>query len=300
MERAFTVDADRDEPAVRLDGFLHRALPGWSRRLVHRLIAEGGVRVNGRRVGKGTRLRRGDHVVVPDVPDAIVPEPGLALRVLHEDAALVAVDKPGGMPSHALDPRQRGTAVAFVLARWPETRHVGHPLAPGLVHRLDTGTSGVLLAARDAAVHAALRAALAAGHVEKRYLAVVAGAAAALDGRRVDVALAHDPRDRRRMIPAQPSLRTWPARTAFRVADVTGSRSLVEATIRTGVTHQVRVHLAHLGHPVLGDALYGGAAVELPHGRHALHAASVALTHPADGRSITVAAELPDDLRALL
>src|SRR5262249_6288225 len=158
------------------------------------------------------------------------------------------------------------------------------------VHRLDTGTSGVLLAARDAATFGALREALAAGRVEKHYLAVVAGAASALDGRCADVALAHDPRDRPRMIPSRPGLRAWRAGTAFRVLMAARGRSLVEATIRTGVTHQVRVHLAHLGHPVLGDVLYGDAVADLPHGRHALHAASIALTHPADGRSLTVSA----------
>src|SRR5207244_3800285 len=163
------------------------------------------------------------------------------------------------MPSHALDPRQRGTAGAFVVARHPETATIGDPLAPGLVHRLDTGTSGLLVAARTNEAHAKLRAALRGRQVEKAYLAIVQGDAQALDGVRVSLPLAHDPRDRRRMIPAAPGLRGWAAETSFVLRGTRPDRSLVEATIRTGVTHQVRVHLAHVGHPVLGDIIYGGA-----------------------------------------
>src|SRR5207247_1629380 len=177
--------------AARLDAFLHGALPALSRRFVRRLIAEGAVCVNGRPAAKGVRVAPGDRVTLPDLPATITPEPGLALAVLHEDDALVALDKPGGMPGHALDPRQRGPAAAFLLARYPEMADVGDPLAPGLVHRLDSGTSGLLVAARTRAAHCALRAALRARAVEKRYLAWVPGDASALDGARVALPLAH-------------------------------------------------------------------------------------------------------------
>ena len=286
--------------AVRLDAFLHEALPGSSRRLVRRLIAAGEVRVNGRPARKGTRLRPGDRVTAPDLPGTLAPEPGLPVSIVYEDVQLVVLDKPGGMPSHALDPRQRGTAAAFVLARHPETARVGDPLAPGLVHRLDTGTSGLLVAARTAAAHARVRAALRAREVEKRYLAVVAGDAHALDGVHLRLPLAHDPRDRRRMIPAVPGLRAWPAETRFTVRTTRPGRSLVEATITTGVTHQVRVHLAHAGHPVLGDIIYGGAPAGLPTGRHALHASALTLPHPTDGHRASFTAPLPEDLHGLL
>ena len=285
--------------AVRLDTFLRGALPAMSRRLVRRLIAEGAVCVNGRPAAKGVRVAPGDRVTLPDLPATITPEPGLALAVLHEDDALVALDKPGGMPGHALDPRQRGTAAAFLLARYPEMADVGDPLAPGLVHRLDSGTSGLLVAARTRAAHCALRAALRARAVEKRYLAWVAGDASALDGARVALPLAHDPRDRRRMVPAAAGMRAWPAETSLMVVSTGCARSLVEATIRTGVTHQVRVHLAARGHPVLGDVLYGGAPAGLPRGRHALHAAGLTLPHPTDGRPLSLSALLPADLAAL-
>jgi len=290
-----TVGAD----AVRLDTFLRGALPAMSRRLVRRLIAEGAVCVNGRPAAKGVRVAPGDRVTLPDLPATITPEPGLALAVLHEDDALVALDKPGGMPGHALDPRQRGTAAAFLLARYPEMADVGDPLAPGLVHRLDSGTSGLLVAARTRAAHCALRAALRARAVEKRYLAWVAGDASALDGARVALPLAHDPRDRRRMLPATARVRAWPAETRLAIVAAGRERSLVEATILTGVTHQVRVHLAARGHPVLGDVLYGGAPAGLPRGRHALHAAGLTLPHPTDGRPLSLSALLPADLAAL-
>ena len=293
MTRTLTVDA---ADAPRLDAFLAGSLPELPRRLVRRVIAEGAVRVNGRRAAKGLRLRPGDRITLPDFPVALEPEPALAVSVLHEDASLVVLDKPGGMHGHALDPRQRGTAAAFVRARWPETAGIGDPLAPGLVHRLDGGTSGVLVVARTAPAFTALRAALKARTIEKRYLAVVTGTASDV---RIDTPLAHDTRDRRRMTAARPGERAWPAETLVRVITAGRERSLVAVTMRTGVTHQVRVHLALAGYPVVGDVLYGGPPSALPTGRHALHASAITLPHPDTGTRLTVESPLPEDLRAL-
>lgn len=285
--------------AGRLDTIVRAALPGLSRRVVRSLIAEGAVRVDGHRATKGARVAAGAVVTLPDLPAALAPEPDLAVPVVYQDAYLVVLDKPGGMPAHALDPRQRGTAAASLVARYPETAQVGDPLAPGLVHRLDTGTSGLLLAARTPEVHATLRAALRARAVEKRYLALVARHPRSATWR-ADVALAHDPRDRRRMVPARAGLRAWQAATALRVVRAAGPHALVEATIRTGVTHQVRAHLALAGHPVLGDELYGGPPVDLPPGRHALHAVGLGLPHPATGKPFQVSTPLPPDFGQLL
>jgi len=296
VTRSLMVDAATGAGGPRLDAFLAAALAGLPRRLVRRVIAEGDVRVNGRRAAKGLRLRPGDRVTLPDLPHALAPEPALALPVLHEDAALAVIDKPGGMPAHALDPRQRGTAAAFVLARWPETAAVGDALAPGLIHRLDGGTSGVLVVARTSESFTALRAALAARSIEKRYLAVVAGTA---EDTRVETPLAHDTRDRRRMTAAKPDDRAWPAESEIRVVTPGRERSLVAVTMRTGVTHQIRVHLALAGHPVVNDILYGGPPADLPENRHALHASGITLPHPIDGKLIEVESPLPEDLRAL-
>ena len=294
--------AERSVPVVapgRLDAIVRAALPGLSRRVVRALIAEGAVRVDGRRATKGARVPAGAVVTVPALPAGPAPEPALAVPLVYEDEHLVVLDKPGGMPAHALDPRQRGTAAAFVLARYPETARVGDPLAPGLVHRLDTGTSGLLLAARTPEAHAGLRRALRAHAVEKRYLALVAGQPRAASWR-ADVPLAHDPRDRRRMIPGRPALRAWAASTEVRVVRAVGPHALAEATIRTGVTHQVRAHLALDGHPVLGDELYRGPPADLPPGRHALHAAGLRFPHPANGRPTEVTSPLPPDLERLV
>src|SRR5262249_32195190 len=143
---------------ARLEAYLRTLLPGTSRRLLRMLIADGSVRVNGRRARKGTRVAAGDEIEVPSVA-GLIPEADMTLSILHEDAELIAVDKPGGVRGHALDPRQRGTIAGALLARHPELASIGAPLASGLVHRLDTGTSGVLVAARSAAAYDALRAA---------------------------------------------------------------------------------------------------------------------------------------------
>jgi 23S rRNA pseudouridine1911/1915/1917 synthase len=290
--RVLTVEA-----AGRLDAFVLAAGLPLSRRIVHRLIADGAVRVNGRRAAKGTRVAPGDAVSVPWLT-ALAPEPTLPVRVVHVDAHVVALEKPGGMPSHALDPRETGTAAAYLVAHFPETASVGEPFAAGLVHRLDTGTSGLLLAARTTAVHAALREAFAARRVTKRYLAVVTGTLASA----ADVAhpLAHDPGDRRRMRVARPGEASWPAHTHVEPLARDGDRLLVAATIRTGVTHQVRVHLASLGLPVVGDRLYGGADAALSDGRHALHASALTIAAGVLPEPLALESELPDDLRELV
>jgi 23S rRNA pseudouridine1911/1915/1917 synthase len=279
----------------RLDGFVLAACPTLSRRLVRRLIDDGVVRVDGRRASRGTRLAAGARVTLPAV--TLDPEPDLPVSVRYVDDDLVVVDKPGGTPGHALDPRQRGTVAAFLVARFPETAAVGDPLSGGLAHRLDTGTSGLQMAARTAQAFARLRDAFRAGEVTKRYLAVVAGTPPAHAV--IDTPLAHDPSDRRRMIGVTAGCRAWPARTEIAVRATGSGHALVEATLQSGVTHQVRAHLAQLGHPVLGDFLYGGPDVGLAAGRHALHASALApagrLAHLPSFES-----ELPADLRALL
>src|SRR5262249_17011067 len=184
-----------------------------------------------------------------------------------------------------------------LAGRFPETARLGDPLSSGLVHRLDTGTSGLLVAARTPAVHARLRAAFRAGDVTKRYLAVVAGSPP--EHAVVDTPLAHDPRDRRRMVAASAGLRAWPAQTEIARLNAGSGRALVRATLHSGVTHQVRVHLALLGCPVLGDALYGGPDVGLPATRHALHASALAPSPRAPDLPASEC-DLPHALAALL
>jgi 23S rRNA pseudouridine1911/1915/1917 synthase len=279
-------------PSERLDHWVRRALPGLSRRLAHALIDDGSVRLDGRRAAKGALVHAGMRVTLP-TSVALTPNAALPLAVLYEDPWLVAVDKPGGLPSHPLDPREHATVANALLARFPETAAV----AGGLTHRLDTGTSGVLLAARSPEAWATVRAAFRARTVGKRYLALVAGTAPTEIT--VDLPLSHDPADRRRMIVGRPTLRSWAAVTTIHRLTTDGETSLVAVTMRTGVTHQIRVHLAHVGHPVLGDALYGGPSVPLAPGRHALHAAELALPG-LDGRApLAIRSPLAADLERL-
>lgn len=279
-------------PSERLDRWLRRELPGLSRRVVHALIDDGSVRLDGRPAAKGTVVQAGTRVTLPATV-ALAANPALPLTILYEDPWLVAVDKPPGLPSHPLDPRERDTIANALLARFPETA----ALAGGLAHRLDTGTSGVLLAARSAATWAVLRAAFRARAIGKRYLALVAGTAPPQVT--VDLPLSHDPADRRRMIATRPGLRSWPARTTVRRLASDATTSLVVVDMASGVTHQIRVHLAHVGHPVLGDALYGGPSAALAPGRHALHAAELVLPS-LDGRApLIIRSALAPDLERL-
>ena len=257
----------------RVDTFV-AAATGLGRGRLARAFDDGLVRVNGRRVKKGVTLAAGDVV---DVDDAViaaagppVPEAG-PLVVLHEDARLVAVDKPAGIPSHPLR-GELGTVAGRLVARWPECAHASDdPREGGLVHRLDTGTSGVIVAARDAAAWRFVRAAFGAGQTAKTYLALVAGAPAA-------------------QVVATP-LHGQEASTAITPVSTQGAFTLVRATMSTGRRHQVRAHLAAIGHPIVGDAEYGGAPREGLIG-HCLHAESITLPHP-DGATLAITCPPP-------
>jgi len=257
--------------------------------------------VDGRRAAKGAQVGPGARVSVRlPPPDAPAPQADLPIRIVHADLHLVVADKPPGMPSHPLKPGETGTAANALVGRFPELARVGPaPREGGLVHRLDTDTSGLLLAARTEAAHAMLRAQFSARKVEKGYLALVAGELHA--GGEVDVPLAHDPDDARRVRPASDpgwaeTHRARPAVTRFVPLERRGGLTLVEVEIATGVLHQIRAHLAFIGHPLAGDALYGGP--ELPGlTRHFLHASRLGLAHPDGGRA-RFDSPLPDDLAA--
>lgn len=287
----------------RLDRAVAR-LFGVSRARAMEWIAEGRVRVEGKRAPKGAPVGAGARVSVDlPPPDAPAPQPDLPIRIVHADAWLVVADKPAGMPSHPLKPGETGTAANALVGRFPELTQVVEGQAQregGLVHRLDTDTSGLLLAARTPAAHAALRAQFSSKQVEKGYLALVAGEIHA--GGEIDLPLAHDPQDARKVRPASDP--TWaaehgarPALTRFTPLERRGGFTLVEVEITTGVLHQIRAHLAFIGHPLAGDALYGGP--ELPGlSRHFLHAARLGFVHP-DGSRARYESPLPPELVAV-
>jgi 23S rRNA pseudouridine1911/1915/1917 synthase len=295
------------EARARLDQFVARHA-GCSRAEARRLIDEGHVRVNGRRAAKGLLLQSGAQVELAVAPPTDeekrpLPEPERPLVVLHADDALVALSKPAGIPTHPLRRGERGTLANALVARFPECAGVADdPREGGVAHRLDVDTSGVVLAARTREAWQALRRAFATGQVEKEYWALVAGAPP--DAGEIDAALAHATA---RTVKAIEAGEEWlnqsyadgpaarPARTRFEVMARGPDVALVRALTRTGRMHQVRAHLAHLGHPLLGDALYGGPPAPGGAAGHVLHAARITFPHPLTGVSTRIAAPLPDD-----
>jgi 23S rRNA pseudouridine1911/1915/1917 synthase len=274
------------EAGLRLDVLLRGRFPGWSRRRVARALSEGRVRVDGRRGKKGQIVQPGVRVELlgpPDTPENLrpVPEPG-PLDVLFEDAALVAVCKPAGVPSHPLRAGERGTVANALVARFPECAAAsGDPREAGLCHRLDSGTSGVLVAARTREAYQAARGAFHRGEVDKEYLALVAGEA------------------RSRVVRMPVGDRSLPAETRIEPVEKLGAYALVRCTTRGGQRHQVRAHLAEAGHPVAGDSRYGGAALPGLDGFF-LHASCVRLPHPLTGATLEIRAPLPEDRARLL
>lgn len=291
-------EVPQDAAPDRLDRAVAK-LFGVSRGRAMEWIAEGRVRIGGKRAPKGTPVQPGARISVAlPPPDQPAPEPDLAIRIVHADAYLVVADKPAGMPSHPLKPGEKGTAANALVGRFPELAKVGpSPREGGLVHRLDTDTSGLLLAARTDAAHAMLRAQFSARTVEKGYLALVGGEIHASG--EIALPLLHDPRDPRRMqaasdpeYAAEHGARA--AVTRFLPLERKGGFTLLEVEIPTGVMHQIRAHLAFIGHPLAGDALYGGPDVP-GLSRHFLHAARLAFAHP-DGSRVRYQSPLPTDL----
>ena len=275
--------------ADRVDKALARFYPAAGRRQLAQLFADGAVRVNGRRASKGDRVAVGDTVELTREPvhgTALrpAPDPDVPLVVLAERSELVAVAKPAGVPSQPLRAGELGTMANAIAFRFPECVAIGDdPRDGGLVHRLDIGTSGVLIAARTQDAHRALRAAFGAGMVIKHYLAITDGRPVA---RECDAPLAQ--RGKRAVVDLAEGL---PAYTEIAVERTLPGRALVRCIARTGRMHQVRAHLAHVGAPLTGDALYGGAPLP-DHDGFFLHAEHIAL--PLGGDSLVVAAPVPD------
>jgi 23S rRNA pseudouridine1911/1915/1917 synthase len=281
------------------------------RNQVQRWIREERVRVGGAPAKASTVLNEGDAVSVrlPDRSrdERIAPEPG-ALPVLYEDADLVVIDKPAGLTVHPGAGRASGTLVHRLLARYPEIAGVGGPGRPGIVHRLDRETTGVLVVARTAAAYRSLSAAFAERRIAKRYLAVVHGSPPAAGT--IEAPIGRHPQRRTEMVVMLGSRhKARAATTLYRTLGTAGGAALLEIDLRTGRTHQIRVHCKHAGYPLVGDPVYGEArwksappaarARLRAFDRPALHAWSLAFAHPADGRPVQYLAPPPPDLRAL-
>lgn len=292
-----TLTVEAASAGARLDLFIGQKL-SLSRTRLKALFEAEAVRVDGRKAKKGQPVAAGQtiEVTVDERPADAVADGTVTLTVLHEDDALVFVDKPAGVPSQPLKPGETGTVANALLARYPEMAGVGGDVREaGLCHRLDVETSGVLLAARTREAWEALRAAFSRDDdVEKQYLALVSGPIG--DQGEIDVPLAHSGDHVRAALTGDQGR---PAHSAFRVLARSGSFSLVEVRIFTGVLHQVRAHLAAIGAPIAGDALYGGEPVP-GLTRFFLHAATLTVPHPKTGQRLTVKSPLPAALEALL
>jgi 23S rRNA pseudouridine1911/1915/1917 synthase len=277
-------------------------LAGVSRSLAAQLVAAGRVRVDGRTAtGRSRRLAAGEVIEVdlPETPQGLCPSTSMDVPVLFADEALIVVDKPAGVVVHPGAGTSGPTLVEGLLARYPELAGVGDPERPGIVHRLDRGTSGLLVVGRSEAARAALVAQVAARRVERRYVALVSPPPPS-DRGVVDAPIGRSTTDRTRMAV---SAEGRPARTRYRVLGTSGGQqtvALVECALETGRTHQIRVHLAALGSPVVGDERYGRRGDWLGLERPFLHAFRLVLDHPVTGQRLRFTSPLPDDLGTAL
>lgn len=298
---------------ARLDKALAQLVPELSRARVRRAIELGVVRVNGRRLPKGGVVARGDvvRIDVASVADTpAVPTPEAPLQVLLETAQVIVVDKAPGQPTAPLRPGETGTLVNAILGRFPELvpkdaeTFVGHSARePGVIHRLDTETSGAVVVARTAEAFDTLKAALREGKLDKRYLLVCSSEGLPDEGT-IEYPLANHPKDQRRVyacVHPRDVMRyePRPAATGYRVLQRTGAWALVEARVGKALRHQIRAHFAAIGHPLAGDELYGGPVIRAL-GRHALHAARVAWAGGGGVEAFDVEVPLPKDMAALL
>ena len=281
---------------VRLDYYLAGQDIGLTRSRLRQLIDSGDVLVNGAAVKPSHRVRQGDRVLVsvpPPRPSVAVPQ-DIPLTVVYQDADLVVIDKPAGLAAHPGPGHSDRTLVNGLLALCPDIQGIGGEIRPGIVHRLDKDTSGLMIAAKNESAHHDLSRQIKDRLVQKGYLALVEGAPSPETGV-IDAPIGRDPRRRTRMAVTAGGRES---RTGYRLSERAGRYSLLELQLHTGRTHQARVHLAWLGHPLLGDAVYGRRSPLLPH--HFLHAHRLAFAHPATGEPLEFRSSLPPELEAAL
>jgi 23S rRNA pseudouridine1911/1915/1917 synthase len=280
------------ESGARLDHFLAVNVPGLSRSRLQDLIKQGHVKLNGLTVKPGVRLRAGDSIVLREPPPipANAQAEDIALRVLFEDEDLIVIDKPPGLVVHPAAGHQTGTLVNALLHHCQTLSGIGGEQRPGIIHRLDKETSGCLVAAKSDSAHQALARQFASREVTKIYLALAAGRFARRAGV-IEAPIGRHPVQRKKMAIVA---RGRTARTDYRVLADIEEGALVECTLHTGRTHQIRVHLKHLGHPVLGDEVYGRRGC---YPRQMLHAWKLGFAHPRTGEPLSFESPLPQDFK---
>lgn len=283
---------------MRLDQAIVQRVPDVSRAQVQRLIKTGEVTVNGRPTRPAYRVEAGDQIVIrlPDEPEQAIRPEAIPLDILYEDASLLVINKPAGMVVHPAYGHTSGTLVNALLAHCPQIADVGGIERAGIVHRLDRDTSGILLVAKDIGTHAELQRQFKRRQVVKAYLALVEGDVQPSEGI-IDAPVGRDKRQRQRMAVVHTGRE---ATTSYRVKERFPHHTLLEVRPHTGRTHQVRVHLAWLGHPVVGDRVYGFRHQRLLPERLFLHAWRIRFTHPTTEEEMSFEAPLPAELEAVL
>ena len=289
---------------TRLDTWLAHVLPALSRARLQALMRDGLVTLNDRAAKPSDRPRPGSPVLVRvPAPTPATPQPeALPLDVVYEDADIVVLDKPAGLVVHPAPGHASGTLVNALLHHCDDLAGVGGVERPGIVHRLDKDTTGLMVVAKHDAAMAALVQAFQSGRVHKEYLALAHGAPPREAGT-IETRLGRHPRDRKRMAVVARGGKT--ATTHYRVIARADGLALIRVRLETGRTHQIRVHLAHLGAPLVGDPLYGSPRRDKalpfpPPGRQMLHAAALAFSHPVTGQPLSFQRPPPADMQALL
>lgn len=285
----------------RLDKVLQAWMPELSRARWLGLIKDGFVLVNGDVARKGGQIvQSGDHILAripPSQPTDLQPE-AIPLKILYEDERVLVIDKPAGMVVHPAAGHERGTLVHAVLAHAPEIEGVGGEIRPGVVHRLDKDTSGILLMAKDARAHRWLQDQFRLRRAEKSYLALVDGKPPTPKGR-IEAPIGRSTTERKRMAIVPPG-KGRAAISEYRTLEVFPHHTLLEVHPLTGRTHQIRLHLQFIGCPVVGDRVYGRQKPTLPIHRHFLHAHQLTITLPGETQPRTFESPLPQDLTAIL
>ena len=295
-----------DQAGERLDRFLTGALAGHSRSQLQRLIKDGRVQVGGRPTKPNAVLRAGDRITL-DIPEPVAPSTvpeALPLDVVYEDGDIIVINKAAGMVVHPAAGHPAGTLVNALLHHVTDLSGIGGELRPGIVHRLDRGTSGLMVVAKNDRAHDELARQFHDREVEKDYIALAWGVVQ--PGRRIDAPIGRDPNNRQKM-----SAKARRARSAVtRVVEARHLRgvTLVRVAIQTGRTHQIRVHLSAIGHPIVGDTTYGGVRRHVAADlrpvlrleRPFLHAARLVFAHPTEERPMEFTAPLPADLQQVL
>jgi 23S rRNA pseudouridine1911/1915/1917 synthase len=293
MDKSYRLTADGE---ARLDKYVCAQHPELSRTRVQKLIAAGNITVNGRPAKPGLRLSPGDEIditIPPTPPQELKPE-AIPLKIIYEDDDLFAVDKPAGLTVHPAPGHPGHTLVNAILAHFPHLADIGDSLRPGVVHRLDKDTSGVMLVAKNSAAQANLSKQFKSHSVTKAYLALVKGKLEPESGI-IEADIGRDPRNRKKMAVVAQGRE---ARTEYRVVKYIGNFTLLEIMPETGRTHQIRVHLAAIGFPVVGDKVYGVKSLHLS--RQFLHACRLGFKLPSSGEYVEFESELPEDLQQAL